>query len=145
MFGNLRFLARRAADNPDCPEIPEIEGYTKAEVVELVSYEYWKMVSHLMGYSDKQHITLNYLGRFSVVNSNLRGYIRRSIRRLRKLAKHPNFKDPNSVQFISHGQLMVRLKVALKQLNTLRHIWVARSEIAKLKKSIKASDNKITT
>lgn len=130
MFGNQGILNRIILDKKDCPIYPE-GNVSQLRIIEVLFDEQWKELGRQYQFSEALVLSIPNLGRWEVKNSQLRKYIRNSIKalrklrgRIKKLSEQKGFEAEKSLTVALEKDLSIKLSIALKQLNKIRWIWI---------------------
>jgi regulator of replication initiation timing len=147
MFGNQAILNRILSEKPDSPIYPEGD-VSVLRIIEVMFDEQWKELGRQYQFCEETVITVPHLGKWEVRNSQLRKYIRENIKQIRKLRnrlkklieENPDYDVNNSMTVMLEQDLVLKTRVAWKQLDNIRHTWIKKDKIWKERKqnSIKA-------
>jgi hypothetical protein len=147
MFGNQAILNSIIAKDKDCP----VKDFTDPlKVIQIMMDEQFKELGRQYQFCEHPVITVPYLGNWGVRNSQLRKYIRDNIKYLRKirnrlviLKESKGFNPENSLTVMLERDLVLKTRVAWKQLDALRHTWIVRQDRYLERKSINAQMSNI--
>lgn len=151
MFGNFSFLNRIIASDSDCPIPDSIGKKERLKIIEVIVDEYWREIVRMKQFSHDVSFNVPNLGVFKIKMSPLKKYIYLSIKQLRRLRKrieaqkqaNPNFDPNNSITQKIHDDLVIKVKAAWAQLNSLREIIILRTIRSNYHKRIHGRENEI--
>jgi hypothetical protein len=125
MIGNQHDINLKLLNHPDCL-IKDVGGVKAEHIIEIMEHEYWKEWKKQMRYSEKPFINCNGLGYFEINFSRGRKYIWWLIKRVRRNRIFTDKVDnPNTFTYRCHQGNMKDLRVVWKQMNILKHLWIA--------------------
>ena len=136
MLGNLSYINHKIIKNEECP-IKELK------TIELINELYWREFKRLIHHSEFPVLELKHIGLVYANNGALRRYIRQMIEIVRKLRKSEGFRKGWQYQVDMEKDALSKLSSACKQMNNLRHVYIARKEKYNKKKILSEAD-KIT-
>jgi len=120
MIGNLTYINHKVFKDKDCP-------VKEFKMVELINEMYWDEWKRLLNESEYPVIEVKHIGLFYVHNGNLRRYIRELLGVLRRIRARKNVVNIQGIMDLDNS-ITIKLRTALKQLNNLRHVYLARKE-----------------
>lgn len=139
MFGTQGLVNRVILEQKDNPITP-IGDLSVLRIMEIMFDEQWKELNKQFQFSEDCAITVPHFGRFAVNNSKLRKYVRDGVRQIRKLRArikelelNPKFEHEKSMTVILERDLVLKVRVAWKQLDSLRNLWISKSNYYKRK------------
>ena len=133
MRGEQFILNKLILDHPDNPIQKDIVDKSRLKIIEVIEDEFWKEFRRKIDFSNDPVIMIPFLGKFSTRYSPLKGYIRASVRRLRRLRKRiailkekKNFDPEKSMTVMIERQLVLKVRASWKQLDQMRMTMIAR-------------------
>lgn len=133
MRGEQILITQRLLKSDKNPIKEDIKGISKEKIIDTILSEYYNTFSRKLTGSESNCITMSNLGSFFTDLSRLKGYIRRSIVRVRKLRirvaileQKPGFIKEESMTWIIERDLTRKIGFAWKQLDQRRELMIMR-------------------
>jgi len=133
MIGNNKYIAHFMVQKEDSPNKNEHQ-------VEVILNELFRHIKKEMMYAEVNSLLVPNLGIFKTKNRKLRNFIRKCIkaeRRFREIEKKTPLKE---METIFRNRNLEQLKSSLKQLDSLRHVFIQRKLLYNNKRLSKIKD-----
>jgi len=138
MIGDNKYIAHFMAKKEDSPNKDEHQ-------IEVMLNELFRHLKKEMMYANENSLKVPYLGTFVTKNRKLRNFVRKCIKVERGYrAKENEGKIISDLDKVFRERNFKQLQSTLKQINSIRHMFIQRKEMYNKKRLSKLVDNNST-